>query len=226
MKYKHKRKLGARIGFVFLILSIIALCLFCFVEMRVRPLVNEAAKSRARIFAAEIINSAVTESLSKSDPLVSVTSGTDGVSSVETNIAALSTLRVSAIKTLTKELSNADAMSFFVPLGNLSGSTLIAGRGIPIEIKLVPIGDVSADIHTEFIESGINQTLHKITLRVRVTFNVLTAGSAVKLESASSVTLAETVIVGKVPDAYTAINRFEIDEDEENDLNDYAATLP
>ncbi len=221
-----KRRPGKYIGFVIIVLSIAALCIFMFAELRIRPLVNEAAKSRARTYASEIINLSVTETLSNSTPLVRVSSGTDGVASVETDIASLSSLRAAAIKSLTETLSDSGLMSFTVPLGNLSGSTLIAGRGIPIEIKLIPIGDVTADVRTEFIESGINQTLHKITLRVRVTLNVLTAGSAVKLEVASDVTLAETVIVGKVPDAYTAINRYEIDENEENDLNDYAATLP
>ena len=47
-----------------------------------------------------------------------------------------------------------------------------------------------------------------------------------RLELADDILVAETVIVGRVPDAYTAINRFEIDENEENDLNDYAAQLP
>lgn len=221
-----RRRMSKYICFAVIIFSFAVLCIFTFAELRIRPLVNEAAKSRARTYASEIINLSVTDTLSKSSPLVRVTSGTDGVASVETDIAALSALRACAIKELTDTLSDSGTMSFSVPLGNLSGSTLIAGRGIPVEIKLVPIGDVTADVHTEFIESGINQTLHKITLRVRVTLNVLTAGYTVKLEVASDVTLAETVIVGKVPSAYTAINRFEIDEDEENDLNDYAATLP
>ncbi len=222
-----KRRLsGKYIGFAVLLVLVTIFFVLCFAEMRIRPIVNEAAKSRARSYASEVINLSVTNTLAKSSPLVSVSSGEYGVASVETDIASLSQLRAEAIKTLTGTLSDSQTMSFSVPLGNLSGSMLIAGRGIPIEIRLVPIGDVTADIRTEFIESGINQTLHKISMRVRVTLNVLTAGSAVKLEVASDITLAETVIVGKVPDAYTAINRYEIDEDEENDLNDYAATLP
>ena len=223
MKYRLS---GKRIGLTVLIILVVIFFSLCFAEMRIRPIVNEAARSRARSYASEIIHLSVTNTLAKSSPLVSVSSGDYGVASVQTDIASLSHLRAEAIKTLTNTLSDSQTMSFSVPLGNLSGSMLIAGRGIPIEIKLVPIGDVIADIHTEFIESGINQTLHKISMRVRVTLNVLTAGSAVKLEVASDITLAETVIVGKVPDAYTAINRYEIDEDEENDLNDYAATLP
>lgn len=186
----------------------------------------DAAKSRARSFATETVNSAVIDALGQSVPLVNVKSGADGVASVQTDIAALSRLRAQAISKLSGILYSADTMSFSVPLGNLTGTALIAGRGIPVEIKLVPISDVAADIRTEFIESGINQTLHKIALRVRVTMNVLVAGECVKLELSSDVTLAETVIVGKVPDAYTAINRYEIDEEEENDLNDYAASIP
>ncbi len=222
-----KRRLsGKYIWIAVLTVSVVIFFVLCFAELRIRPIVNEAAKSRARSFASEMINLSVTDTLSNSSPLVRVSSGEYGVASVETDIASLSHLRAEAIKALTDTLSDPKAMSFSVPLGNLSGSMLIAGRGMPIEIRLVPIGDVTADIHTEFIESGINQTLHKISMRVRVTLNVLTAGSSVKLEIASDITLAETVIVGKVPDAYTAINRYEIDEDEENDLNDYAATLP
>ena len=222
----RKRGICKRAAFAALILSILALCLTCYTEYSLRPIITDAAKSRARLMATETVNTAVIAALSDTPPLVSVTSTADGVSSVEVDIAALSTLRAKAISSLTEILSDDEAMRFSVPLGNLTGAALVAGRGTPIEIRLVRIGDVTADVESEFIESGINQTLHKISLRTRVTLNVLVAGKSVKLEHTSSVPLAETVIVGKVPDAYTAINRYEIDEDEENDLNDYAASLP
>lgn len=209
-----------------LILALISLILFCVIELKIRPLICEASRSRARAYATEIMNSAVTKALSLGAPIVSVKSTSDGVASVETDIAALSKLRADAITNLSELMSSEEKMSFSVPLGNLTGTALIAGHGLPVKIQLVRIGDVTADVHTEFVESGINQTLHKISLRVRVTVNVFVAGKSEKLEVASNITLAETVIVGKVPDAYTAINRFEIDEDEENDLNDYAASLP
>ena len=222
----RKRVILRRAALTASVIAILALCLVCYTEYSLRPIVNDAAGSRARAFATEIINSAVIDALSDTPPLVAVNTGTDGVSSVETDIAALSSLRAKAISSLTAAMSNEDTMRFTVPLGSLTGTALIAGRGMPVEIRLARIGDVTADVRTEFIESGINQTLHKIALRVRVTLNVLVGARSVKLEAASDVTLAETVIVGKVPDAYTAINRYEIDEEEENDLNDYAASLP
>lgn len=218
--------LRARAAFILMLVFLFSMCIFCFIELRVTPLVTEAAKSRARIFASELVSDAVNASLSDSGALVRVSGGAEGVSSIETDIPAIASLRAKAVLLLTERMSNTDNMSFSVPLGNLVGSNIFAGHGIPIRIRLVPIGDITADIRTEFIESGINQTLHKITMRVRITVNIIAAGEMIKSELATDVTLAETVIVGKVPDAYTAINRFEIDEDEENDLNDYAATLP
>lgn len=219
------KKTYHRLIILFTVLLFIFIALFCFIEIKIRPLIREASKSKARAYATEIISSAVLSALSESEQLVTIEYNNDGVSSIQTNIAELSKLRAVVILDLTDKISK-DRFGFSVPLGSLSSSNLIAGVGIPIKIKLVPIGDVYADIRTEFVESGINQTLHKITLRVRITFNVISAGSSVKMELANDISLAETVIVGKVPDAYTAINRFEIDEDEENDLNDYAASIP
>ncbi len=223
---RTRLSLRSRVAFILMILLLFIICIFCFIELRVTPLITEAAKSRARIFASEIISEAVNASLCDAGALVKVTTGADGVSSIETNIPAISSLRSDAILLLTERMNNTKNMSFSVPLGNLTGSNIFAGHGIPVNVRLVPIGDITADVRTEFIESGINQTLHKITMRVRITVNIIAAGEIIKSELASDVTLAETVVVGKVPDAYTAINRFEIDEDEENDLNDYAATLP
>ena len=216
----------AVIMFAMLVIVIIALCLLCFAEYKLRPIVSEGAVSRARIMCTGIINSAVSEAMENCGELVRISTGSDGIAGVETDIVALARLRSEAVNVLMRELYAGDAASISVPLGNLTGSSIMAGRGIPINIKLVPIGDAEANIRTEFIESGINQTLHRIVMKIRITVNVLVSDKPIRLDLASDVNLAETVIVGKVPDAYTAINRYEIDEDEENDLNDYAATLP
>ncbi len=226
----HRRKLlrGAlrtRILFALMLILILAMSIFCFIEYRISPIAADAAKSLARTFATETVNKAVASAMGERS-LVTVTQSENGISGIQTDIAALSAVRTDAVEELTRRINDPEIMNFSVPFGSLMGSSVFMGRGAPVKIRLVPIGDISADVRTEFIESGINQTLHKIVMRVRVTFKVLNAGETVKLELAADVPLAETVIVGKVPDAYTAINRFEIDEEEENDLNDYAATLP
>lgn len=224
----RKRGIGPffTIAFIFMCIVMVLLCVVCYFEYKLLPIVSDAAVSRARTLASEMINDAVARSMAECGPLVEIAQGSDGISGVVTHTEELTKLRSAAVSTLVSDLSENSYVSFSVPAGSLTGSNLLAGKGFPVNIRLVPIGDITADIRTEFVESGINQTLHKIVMRVRVTLNVITARDRVKLELANDIVLAETVIVGKVPDAYTAINRFEIDEDEENDLNDYAATLP
>ena len=212
---------------IILILSLLLMIFLTFADLRLKPVVINAARSRARLFASDVISRSVDAAVSESaGNFINVIYGEDGISAIETNVTGISRLRADSILNIRGEISDIDRMTLNIPLGNLAGGMLLTGRGFPVRIKLVPIGDVSGEIYSEFSETGINQTLHRIYLRVRVSMNMIVASDTVRLELADDILVAETVIVGKVPDAYTAINRFEIDENEENDLNDYAAQIP
>lgn len=212
---------------IILILSLLLMIFLTFADLRLKPVVINAARSRARLFASDVISRSVDAAVAESTgSFINVIYGEDGISAIETNVTGISRLRADSILNIRGEISDIDRMTLDIPLGNLAGGMLLTGRGFPVRIKLVPIGDVSGEIYSEFSETGINQTLHRIYLRVRVSMNMIVASDTVRLELADDILVAETVIVGRVPDAYTAINRFEIDENEENDLNDYAAQIP
>ena len=212
---------------IILILSLLSMVFLTFADLRLKPVVINAARSRARLFASDVISRSVDAAVAESaGSFINVIYGEDGISAIETNVTGISRLRADSILNIRGEISDIERMTLDIPLGNLAGGMLLTGRGIPVRIKLVPIGDVSGEIYSEFSETGINQTLHRIYLRVRVSMNMIVASDTVRLELADDILVAETVIVGRVPDAYTAINRFEIDENEENDLNDYAAQIP
>ena len=212
---------------IVLLLSLLSMVFLTFADLRLKPVVINAARSRARLFASDVISRSVDAAVAESTgSFINVIYGEDGISAIETNVTGISRLRADSILNIRGEISDIDRMTLDIPLGNLAGGMLLTGRGFPVRIKLVPIGDVSGEIYSEFSETGINQTLHRIYLRVRVSMNMIVASDTVRLELADDILVAETVIVGRVPDAYTAINRFEIDENEENDLNDYAAQIP
>lgn len=212
---------------IILTLSLLLMIFLTFADLRLKPVVINAARSRARLFASDVISRSVDAAVAESTgSFINVIYGEDGISAIETNVTGISRLRADSILNIRGEISDIDRMTLDIPLGNLAGGMLLTGRGFPVRIKLVPIGDVSGEIYSEFSETGINQTLHRIYLRVRVSMNMIVASDTVRLELADDILVAETVIVGRVPDAYTAINRFEIDENEENDLNDYAAQIP
>ena len=63
-------------------------------------------------------------------------------------------------------------------------------------------GTVETDLRTEFVEAGINQTLHRIYLEVRCNVNILTPYDTISETITIQVLLTEGVIIGNIPDTY------------------------
>ena len=93
-----------------------------------------------------------------------------------------------------------------LPLGSLSGVQFLAGSGTAGDAaKLRPVGLVKTKIINQFDEAGINQTRHRIQLQVTVDMLSLLPGYRMSSQAQSNIILAETIIVGLVPDAYTEV---------------------
>ena len=219
---RRRGKIAVFLTFLLLI-SIIFLTI---VEIRLKPLVLDFTTSRARAMATELVTAAASPLMDAGEPLVSVTRSADGIAGVSLDSRRIAEIRTNAVANIGELLNNSADQRIVVPIFSLTGSTLLSGIGIPVTVRILPVGDILADVRTDLVESGINQTMHTVELRVRVNLSLLVAHEIVQIAITSDIPLAETVIVGAVPDAYTAINRYEIDESEENDLNDYAASIP
>ena len=75
--------------------------------------------------------------------------------------------------------------------------------GPELKVGVLPMGAVSAEYFTEFYAAGINQTRHEIRLVVDVYVSVLLPGFSTVTKVTNRCAVAETVIVGSVPDTYT-----------------------
>ena len=98
-----------------------------------------------------------------------------------------------------------------IPLGTLTGSALLAGRGPRFRVRMQSVGSCSAHFENAFEHAGINQTTHSILLYVDVSVSILLPGFNTSAKVSNAFSVAETVIVGDVPDTYTYF-------DSENDL--------
>lgn len=90
--------------------------------------------------------------------------------------------------------------------GNFTGNQLLSGYGPDIKVKVIPIGIVTTDFKTEFISSGINQTRHRVYLGVICTMYVVAPLVTTEIVINNSVTVAETVLIGDVPEFYGGIS--------------------
>ena len=87
-------------------------------------------------------------------------------------------------------------------IGTFSGIPFLIGRGPKITIKLVPIGAVSSEFESEFDSVGINMTKHTLYFYIKTHVNIALPIRSYDVYSNTQVMLAESIIVGKVPEVY------------------------
>ncbi len=195
----------------------------------ITPLLREVAASEAQKTALRIINQSISKRLTESktdyDDLSSVKYDANGkVSMIKSNVTAINDERTKISLYILEKYQNTD-LNTKISLGTASGIDLLSGVGPKINVSISPAPSISTDVYNEFIEAGINQTIHRIMLEINVDTQVLLPSSSFNVKTSTSVCIAETVIVGEVPDAYTDIHRGEeISESDIDDIYDFGAS--
>ena len=195
-------------------------------DARMRPVIENMAAYQAKVFTSKIMNEAMLAQLEKSgvqyDDIIHVVQKNDGeLSSIQTDMVEVNRLKTEMTKAVVEKLEDRDSQSVQVPIGSLMGVQLTSGRGPKIEIRVIPVGYAHTELYNNFISAGINQTLHQIMIKTSVKTTVIVPGYTVQTETVTNFCIAETVIVGSVPEAFTQIdgdNRSTISK-----INDYAA---
>ena len=95
-----------------------------------------------------------------------------------------------------------DASDIGIPLGSLILPEFFSGRGATIPVEIISIRNSDASFSSSFSEAGFNQTLHQLTMHIIVDISVLVLGHAESFSVNSQVVVAETVIVGDVPNTF------------------------
>ncbi len=224
-KNEKRRRFAKIVVFaLFLLLS----CVLIY-NLQILPVLFPLAKAKCTTELTDAVNRIVRARMqSDSDgyaDFVRLHFGEDGsVASVETNTPRLAKLSGDVVGDVTNALTH-ERMTVRIPLGSLSGSALLSGKGPDVRVKLAVSQKITCAVRGDFTESGINQTLHRVFLRVTVEVCALLPGAVQTFSVPTDVCVAETVIIGKVPEAYTRIDRFasDVTETEIDDISDYGA---
>lgn len=205
----RRRRAGP--GKALLILILLALFLFLF-NRQIKPVVESIASSEAKIKAVTIINGAVLDELDKNgvtyQSLVSVDRGEDGsVLSITTNTVEMNRLKSKIISAVQDCMNKTREETEGIPLGTLMGSHLFHGRGPKIYLRLTLAGNVTADFRSVFDSAGINQTRHQIFLDIHTGVYSFLPGFYASTDVDTNMVVAETVIVGAVPEFVADIKK-------------------
>ena len=213
--------------FIFLCFLIVCFSLFMsYINGIVRPILY----SQTEAFVKTYLTSSVSEALMNEDLTNPYLNSVDFIYSDDGSLSAYSSNIVSAnrIRALVSEniINSTDfkkAMDFTVSVGTLSGIPFLYGIGPRLSVKLTALYGITCDISSEFSNSGINQTLHRVILNISAETAVKEPLSGKKIRVDTTIPISETVIVGDVPEAYTVIIRAY--QEDEDDINDYAASV-
>ena len=209
------------------ILGIILLLLFHF---KLRPLIADFALAKASNLVTQVIDDSILEKVSGGlvayDDLVTLEKDETGqITALKSNMAGLTAVRAMLISQLVEDLNHFDATEFGIPLGSLTQNSLLYGRGPEIPVRILSVGSVHSEFENSFHSTAINQTIHRIVFRVTVEVRVLIPGGTLTTQVESTVNVAETVIVGAVPDSYTYFSQFDNAKEASEAYFDYGAAL-
>lgn len=176
--------------------------------LRMKPVLLQVASTRASNMVSRIVNAAVNEAMAAGkldyDDLVTLETGAQGsVIALKSNMMAANRLQSEISADVLRRLGDISTTDLRIPIGTLSGIALLAGRGPALTIRMQTVGSAEANFRNEFTSAGINQTKHRILLDVDVYVSILLPGFYTSTKVSSEVAVAETVIVGSVPETYT-----------------------
>ena len=224
--FYYRRRLDRRalLRVLALLLAVSLLALTLTATARMRPLLESLATTRVSNTVNRIIFEAVNEAIQNGDisyeRLISLEKDSEGkITAVHSNMAAFNRLQAQILDIILAKIDQVSARELSIPIGTLTGSALLAGRGPRIRVRMESVGSSTARFNNQFESAGINQTKHQIMLNVDVYVSVLLPGFTTATKVSNSFTVAETVIVGAVPDTYTYFST--TPDTYEEDLKDY-----
>ena len=207
-KLKKKRKRSIILYHIAVWFLVIAIFLvFC--DTRVRPVIKRKVRDCARTDTVLILNrillSQIQELKIKYSDIAYIKYGADGsITSIEIDTAAVNTFKAAFALSVSEALHEIDEFKFSMRLGTLIGPEFLTERGPAIPFKVSSSEYVQTEILSRFEEAGINQTVHRILLDVSVNICCYFPGYSTSVTVQSELTLAETIIVGTVPQFYAA----------------------
>lgn len=179
---------------------------FLILEISFKPTITEVAEVKAKLLATEAINKAiydqVVSEVSYQDLILIHKNNNNEITMMQANTLALRKVQSETTLAIQNILEELSSEGFKIPMGQILGSKLLAAYGPAINVKLIPVGTVSVDVINNFDQAGINQVRHLIYLDIESNVKIVVPMFDSQATVATRIPIAETVIVGPVPDTF------------------------
>lgn len=201
-----KKKYGKRKIIFKSVILFLCIVLIVFYFLVSSPIIKTYSAAETKAVTERAINLAVSNVINRTlsyDALIDINYGTSGeILSFAANQYEINSITREIVKEAQFQMNNLGEDGLKINLGTLTGIPFLIGRGPKITLRLVPIGAVTSTFDSEFDSVGINMTKHTLYLYIDIHVSIVLPIKSYNVYSTNQVLLAESIIVGKVPEVY------------------------
>lgn len=200
LSYDHKRKIFK----IFLVIIVAFFSSKVIIQM-INPMITTLSKDKAKSIATEISNARASEVMKRyeyEDLMTIYKDKNENITMIKANIVPINKIISDITLDIQRALDEEEKHNIYVRLGAFSGSKIFAGSGPKIPIQISTVGDILTEFKSEFISQGINQTIHRMYLKIDCTVIIVTPFDSISEMISNEVLLMENLIVGTVPSTY------------------------
>lgn len=196
-----------RLCFRLLLILFVVCVAYGFFRYKYGDVICGLAETQVRNTTSDLINDSIDRQIENNniqyDRIVYFEKDLDGkITALKTNMSEVNRLKTDILNLINDEILAIDTADLGIPIGSLILPEILSGRGPEIPVKILSIRNSDASFTSSFTAAGINQTLQQINMLVSVDVAVLVLGRTNYFTVTSQVVVAETIIVGQVPETY------------------------
>ncbi len=201
-----RRGMRRFLRFLLIIFVLFLLALIVF-RSRYHDTIRSLAQTGVINSTSDLINDAIDEQIESGniqyDRIVYFEKDLNGrITALKTNMSEVNRLKTDILNIINDEILALDTSDLGIPIGSLIFPEFLSGRGPEIPVNILSIRNSDASFESYFTEAGINQTLQQLTMNISVDVAILVLGRTESFTVTSQVVVAETIIVGQVPDTF------------------------
>lgn len=209
---------------ILLCLSVLMGVAFC----KMQPVIIRYAISNAETIMLNSANEAILKILEENnvtyDDIVRLSTNDEGyVTSLEIDVYEVNRLKSNISNKTASIVAEREIYELRIPIGTFLGNTYTVGFGPSLKFNMHITTTAFVNFRHEFKAAGINQVLHIIMVDIDIKGSLVMVGYSKGISASTSAIAAQTVIVGKTPDAFTSV----IESQTDNTgglINDYGST--
>ncbi len=200
-KERNKRKIA-----LIVLLFLFALFGVWYYFFVISPVIKSYSRAETQALTEQAVNLAVSNVINRTlnyDSLIDIQyTPTGEIASFSANQYEINSISREIVKEAQFQMNSLGEDGLKMNIGTFSGIPFLIGRGPKITLKLVPIGAVSSEFESQFDSVGINMTKHTLYFYIKTHVNIVLPVKSYEVYSNVQVMLAESIIVGKVPEVY------------------------